>query len=92
VKRFQHLKGEVPVPSNYADLINKLVAVRTEIGLSQDALADMIGCTCSLVHKWEQHKRIPSGFMLTCWFDALTKASKGEYRFEIHIVRHAPQK
>jgi DNA-binding transcriptional regulator YiaG len=86
MKRFQHLKEQVPVPSNYANLIDRLAAVRTSLGLSQDALADMIGCTASLVHKWEQHKRIPSGFMLTCWFDALTKASNGAIKFEIHII------
>ena len=30
-----------------------------------------IGCTESLIHKWEQHKRVPSGFLFACWLDAL---------------------
>jgi len=34
-------------------------------------LADRIGCATSLLHKWEQHKRVPSMFMLICWTQAL---------------------
>ncbi len=48
-----------------------LVEARHATGLSQSQLADVIGCTESLVHKWEQHKRIPSGFLFMCWLDAL---------------------
>jgi hypothetical protein len=35
-----------------------------------------------LIHKWETHKRIPSGFMLMCWLDAL------EYEIQIKKVSH----
>jgi transcriptional regulator with XRE-family HTH domain len=48
-----------------------LIHARNEQGYSQEALAYNIGCTVSLIHKWETHKRIPSGFMLMCWLDAL---------------------
>ena len=48
-----------------------LVEARHETGLSQSQLADVIGCTESLIHKWEQHKRIPSGFLFMWWLDAL---------------------
>jgi transcriptional regulator with XRE-family HTH domain len=52
-------------------LVSALISARSEQSLSQEALAHKIGCTVSLVHKWETHKRIPSGFMLICWLDAL---------------------
>jgi len=54
-----------------------LTAARLELSLSQEALAHKIGCTVSLIHKWEAHKRLPSGFMLMCWLDAL------EYDIEV---------
>jgi transcriptional regulator with XRE-family HTH domain len=41
------------------------------MNISQESLAYKIGCTNSLIHKWETHKRLPSGFMLICWLDAL---------------------
>jgi len=56
---------------NYERLVSLLVAARYKQSLSQEALAHSIGCATSLVHKWETHKRIPSGFMLICWLDAL---------------------
>jgi len=55
----------------YNDMITQLIDRRNQIGLSQEKLAFDIGCTPSLIHKWEQHKRVPSGFMLACWLDAL---------------------
>jgi len=48
-----------------------MIHARNDQGFSQEALAHNIGCTVSLIHKWETHKRIPSGFMLMCWLDAL---------------------
>jgi DNA-binding transcriptional regulator YiaG len=48
-----------------------MVAIRNAQGISQEQLAFKIGCHPSLVHKWEQHKRVPSGFMFSCWADAL---------------------
>jgi DNA-binding transcriptional regulator YiaG len=59
------------LPHNYNQMITMLIEARHEKKLSQDKLAGIIGCTESLVHKWEQHKRVPSGFFLMCWLDAL---------------------
>ena len=56
---------------NYNAMIDMLVAARHEQRLSQPQLANIIGCTESLIHKWEQHKRVPSGFFLMCWLEAL---------------------
>lgn len=68
---FRNYKNETEVTVSYEEMIQALVDRRLELGISQDALAEKIGCTNSLVHKWEQFKRVPSGFMLTCWLDAL---------------------
>jgi len=56
---------------SYNELIEMLVKARQERKLSQPELANIIGCTESLIHKWEQHKRVPSGFFLMCWLEAL---------------------
>lgn len=66
-----HLSKPVVIPENYESLVTELIDARSEQSISQEALAHNIGCTVSLVHKWETHKRIPSGFMLMCWLDAL---------------------
>ena len=71
MKNFTHLNKPVIIPQNYESLVQELIDARFEKSLSQEALAHEIGCTVSLVHKWETHKRIPSGFMLMCWLDAL---------------------
>ena len=55
----------------YKSMVEQLVIYRHEVKLSQEDLAAIIGVTNSLVHKWEQYKRIPSGFMLSCWVDSL---------------------
>lgn len=68
---FTHFNRPVRIPQNYDALVSKLIAARYARNLTQEALADLIGCTVSLIHKWETHKRIPSGFMLMCWLDAL---------------------
>ena len=77
MKNFTHLKQPVTIPSSYEALVSELISARQEQSLSQEALAHNIGCTVSLIHKWETHKRIPSGFMLMCWLDAL------EYEIEV---------
>ena len=77
MKNFTHLKQPVIIPSSYDLLVNELTSARQERNLSQEKLAHDIGCTVSLIHKWETHKRIPSGFMLMCWLDAL------EYEIEV---------
>jgi len=56
---------------NYDQMICMLVEARHERKLSQPELANIVGCTESLIHKWEQHKRVPSGFFLMCWLEAL---------------------
>lgn len=57
--------------NGYELMVQQLIDRRHEMGLSQEALAFEIGCAKSLIHKWEQFKRQPSGFMLGCWVDAL---------------------
>ena len=52
-------------------MVATLANLRNEQGVSQEELAQKIGCASSLVHKWEQFKRVPSGFMFVCWLDAL---------------------
>lgn len=71
LKSFTHFKESVSIPKSYDQLISELIFARHEAGLSQEELAETIGCTTSLIHKWETHKRIPSGFMFICWLDAL---------------------
>jgi len=39
--------------------------------MSQEALAGEMGIEPSLMQKWETFKRVPSGFMFSCWLDAL---------------------
>ena len=57
--------------NSWQHLVTTLVAIRNERGYSQEELAHRIGCAASLIHKWEQYKRVPSGFMFVCWLDAL---------------------
>ena len=71
MKNFQHFKKEVQVTDTYEMIINELVYHRSRQKISQEELADRIGCAKSLVHKWEQYKRVPSGFLFSCWLDAL---------------------
>ena len=71
MKTFTHFKESITIPQHYNELIESLAHVRNERGISQEKLAHSIGCTVSLIHRWETHKRIPSGFMLMCWLDAL---------------------
>ena len=82
MRNFTHFNRPVRIPKNYDDLVLRLIIARSERGLSQEALADKIGCTVSLIHKWETHKRIPSGFMLMCWLDALD--------YEIEVTQREP--
>jgi len=70
-KNFTRFNKPVSIPKDYEKLIKALIGARLEKGLSQESLSHKIGCTSSLIHKWESHKRIPSGFMLICWLDAL---------------------
>ncbi len=71
MQTFHHYKQEIPVSNEYRGLVEQLVAHRNKLGFSQEELAHNIGCTTSLIHKWEQFKRVPSGFMFSCWVDSL---------------------
>ena len=66
-----HYTEPKPNTISWQDVIAQLITLRHQRGFSQEELADRIGCTSSLIHKWEQHKRVPSGFMFVCWLDAL---------------------
>lgn len=70
-KNYTYYNRPVSIPKDYDLLVEMLTDARSKQSLSQEALAHKVGCTVSLIHKWETHKRIPSGFMLICWLDAL---------------------
>jgi DNA-binding transcriptional regulator YiaG len=70
-EEFTHFAKPVRIPTQYEELVSSLTDARLSEGFSQEALAHKIGCTSSLVHKWETRKRVPSGFMLVCWLDSL---------------------
>ena len=71
LNKFERYNKPVKIPKDYEPMVSMLIGARLKRKLSQERLANKIGCTSSLVHKWETHKRIPSGFMLICWLDAL---------------------
>jgi len=81
-KSYTYYNRPVSIPKDYERLVKELIDARFEQSLSQESLAHKIGCASSLIHKWETHKRIPSGFMLMCWLDAL------EYEIQIRKVSH----
>lgn len=64
--------------TSWQEIVTSLIEIRKSRGLSQEALAHEIGCASSLIHKWEQYKRVPSGFMFACWIDALQAQIKIE--------------
>lgn len=68
---FTRFNKPIKIPKDYELLVSELTTARTSMNISQESLAYKIGCTNSLIHKWETRKRIPSGFMLICWLDAL---------------------
>ena len=59
------------IDPNWHMIVTRLVEERHRQALSQEALAHRIGCASSLIHKWEQFKRLPSGFLFLCWLQAL---------------------
>lgn len=71
LKRYTYYNKPVSIPKDYERLVKILIDARFAQSLSQESLAHKIGCATSLIHKWETGKRIPSGFMLMCWLDAL---------------------
>jgi transcriptional regulator with XRE-family HTH domain len=73
-----HYTNPKPNTSSWQQLIESLALLRKNKGYSQEELAHRIGCHSSLIHKWEQAKRVPSGFMFACWLDALDAQIKIE--------------
>jgi len=71
LKSYTYYNKPVSIPKDYERLVKILIDARFAQNLSQESLAHKIGCATSLIHKWETGKRIPSGFMLMCWLDAL---------------------
>ena len=68
---FTHYKKPVKITENWQRIINDLKKYRNKKGMSQEALAGEMGIEPSLMQKWETFKRVPSGFMFSCWLDAL---------------------
>ena len=68
---FTHYSKPKEISESWHSIVCGLVSLRNDRGWSQEELADRIGCASSLVHKWEQYKRVPSNFLLICWLDAL---------------------
>ena len=68
---FTHYNKPKSISDNWHAIVSGLVVLRNDYGLSQEELADRIGCASSPIHKWEQYKRVPSNFLLICWLDAL---------------------
>ena len=52
-------------------VIPQFVQQRKKLGLSQNAVDDLIGCARGLVSKWEVGMRKPSGFLFCCWANTL---------------------
>ena len=69
--KFPNYKSDVFSTDQYEDMVQTLIERRHELSISQEQLAFDIGCSVSLVNKWETYIRVPSGFMFTCWLDAL---------------------
>ena len=68
---FTHYKKPVNITENWQRIISDLKKYRNKKGMSQEALAGEMGIEPSLMQKWETFKRVPSGFMFSCWLDAL---------------------
>ena len=68
---FQYRAVPIPVDPNWIELVTCLVKKRNKLKISQEALAFQIGCANSLIGKWERYERLPSGYMLLYWVQAL---------------------
>lgn len=56
---------------NLKKVVRQLAERRKELGITQLELDKIIGLTDGHVAKWESHVRIPTGWMLSCWVEAL---------------------
>lgn len=52
-------------------VVKQLAHFRRLKGLTQDKLGHRLGFADRLINKWECGTRLPSGFSLWCWTDAL---------------------
>tara|TARA_R100000353_G_scaffold55700_2_gene44380 strand:- start:5651 stop:5926 length:276 start_codon:yes stop_codon:yes gene_type:complete len=68
---FHYRATPVPINKNWKEVVSSLRGARERLNLSQEALADKIGCADSLVGKWERYERLPSGFMFLDWIEAV---------------------
>lgn len=55
----------------YDPIIDRLIEVRKQRGLTQVEVDDMIECAEKLVSKWECRDRYPSSHFLALWAQAL---------------------
>jgi transcriptional regulator with XRE-family HTH domain len=71
LKRIHTLKASPSELVFYNELIDKLIARRKKLKLSQAELDQMIGVSESMVAKWESKARLPGAFFFMCWAKAL---------------------
>lgn len=55
----------------YDPIIDQLIAIRHQKGMTQDELGALIGCADRYVNKWEARMRYPSSAFLVLWAQAL---------------------
>jgi DNA-binding transcriptional regulator YiaG len=53
------------------DLMRQFIQARQRRGETQNEVNARVGAADALVSKWECGARMPSGFLLWCWADAL---------------------
>ena len=56
---------------NLKNVIKQLAARRKELGITQLELDKIIGLADGHVGKWECFAKLPTGWMLSCWIEAL---------------------
>tara|TARA_R100000808_G_scaffold7037_1_gene20638 strand:+ start:1554 stop:1802 length:249 start_codon:yes stop_codon:yes gene_type:complete len=56
---------------NWEEFVLKLKAKRESLELSQEALDHKLGVTKGVVWKWENARRRPSSYLLSCWVTSL---------------------
>jgi DNA-binding XRE family transcriptional regulator len=55
----------------YQPIISKLISERKRQGLTQMDVNEIVGCTDSLIAKWESGNKLPSLYFLLLWIEAL---------------------
>ena len=55
----------------YGALIAELAQARRRLSMTQEQLDHVLGVSPGMVAKWESFARMPGGFMLACWCNAL---------------------